>query len=219
MSEPFSKILAEGEEIKWFSKPNLFVFMLSNIPLVIIGIIMLIFVNGFSDITSGAFGSFDVSKNITINDVEYSMDGDNYLRDGEPISKEAYEETVDSVSKMFDFSKYFLIPFYLIGGLMVISPITSLLRYSKEHYAFTQNRVLIANGFIGQDFKTIDFKNIKNSSVNVNLLDKMFSTGTISIFSGELVYNNNSTANGADRLIGIKNPYETFKLFKELSSK
>jgi hypothetical protein len=72
---------------------------------------------------------------------------------------------------------------------------------------------MIRSGFIGVDFKTIDFDKIADSEVNVNIIERIYNVGTVKFSTGE--------TNSKGKLIyqqftSIKNPYEVFKLVKQI---
>jgi hypothetical protein len=185
------QMLAEKENIIWRSKPNFWVFISKSIGGIIFGLIWLGFVFGFYTVFTHPF------------------DGATYEVNGKKVSMEEFEKS----SKNF---KYFFIPFFVVGGLGLLSPLGQFLAYSKEEYAITDKRLLISKGIIGKDFKAIDLNRIKNIEVNVGLLDKILGTGSILIFTGEFTATNNSASSSKDRFIGIENPYETFKLIKRV---
>ncbi|GAB4157553.1 MAG: hypothetical protein Fur003_1340 [Candidatus Dojkabacteria bacterium] len=206
--------MLDGEVIRWSGKPNFLLYVMSTLPIVIFALFWV----GFTSI----FGFIANQKpeegfSVSVNDVEYKvLDGKYYIAD-EEVSKERFE---DSYSQNGKFLNYFMIPFYGVGALLLLSPVGALLRYSKEMYAFTNSRVLMSTGFIGMDYKFINFDQIKNSSVNVGLFDKLFGTGSINIFSGEFGGSSkNGYASTGDRLIGIKKPYDVYKDLQSLIKK
>jgi len=106
----------------------------------------------------------------------------------------------------------------LIFGFL-LSLIISLSNYVKE-YVVTDKRILIKSGIIGTDFNSIYFTEIKSADVNVGLIDKMLSVGTISIDTGKVTSTNDK--NGVtsvntvyDKLLHIDAPYEVYKYFQE----
>ena len=67
----------------------------------------------------------------------------------------------------------FTLPFFYLHG------------YKNLYYAYTNKRLIIRKGIIGVDYKTLDYKYITASSVNVGFLDKgrHITTGTLSFQS------------------------------------
>ncbi|QQG52591.1 MAG: PH domain-containing protein [Candidatus Falkowbacteria bacterium] len=91
--------------------------------------------------------------------------------------------------------------------------------YVKE-FVITDKRVLIKSGIIGTDFNSIYFTEIKSANVNVGLVDKLLSVGTINIDTGKV--SSTSDKNGVtsvntvyDKLLHIDAPYEVYKYFQE----
>lgn len=109
---------------------------------------------------------------------------------------------------------------FLIGGL-VLSLISFFSNYVKK-YVITNKRVLIKSGLIGTDFNSIYFTEVKTANVNVGLIDKIFSVGTINIDTGKIETVNSGsgdnrrsgTRTAYDKLLHISNQYEVYKYFQ-----
>lgn len=140
----------------------------------------------------------------------------------------------------------FLIPFFVIpflakgaplwfmGAFMVIplillffalatffSPLFAYFNLKNTYYAITDKRVIIQKGIIGRDFQYLDFDQITNAEVNVGFWDKIAGkdSGSLLLFSaGSLSYGRNGEQiSHPYTLSNIDNPYEVFKLFKDVS--
>jgi membrane protein YdbS with pleckstrin-like domain len=119
---------------------------------------------------------------------------------------------------------HFLPPIF-IWGFAIISLLSSayhflerLLSFSNTAYGFTNKRVIIRTGFIGTDFKSIDYDKISDIEVNVNIIERIFNVGTIRFFSGRTITDrNNATAKLYDAWFSIENPYQVFKMVKQTS--
>ena len=116
--------------------------------------------------------------------------------------------------------------------VLIIGLIASLWAYFAnrvKEYAITQKRVLIKSGLIGTDFKSIYFDQIKNVIVDVGLIGKIFSVGSIKIDIGKTeTYSTGSSSTGGkfgghssvrtrtmyDTLSHIDQPYEVYKHFQ-----
>ena len=91
--------------------------------------------------------------------------------------------------------KFFLMPFIIpiflphfivimACTLFFIIPLLYAHSYKNLYYAYTNKRLIVRSGTIGVDFKTLDYKNIAATSVDVGLLDKgKTKTGTLSFKS------------------------------------
>ena len=77
----------------------------------------------------------------------------------------------------------------IIGiAIILIGLLISLLSFFSDivkNYAITQKRVIIKSGLIGTDFKSIYFDQIKNIVVDVGLIGKIFSVGSVKIDIGK----------------------------------
>src|SRR6185295_16068119 len=92
-----------------------------------------------------------------------------------------------------------------------------LFSYSNTRYAYTNKRVMMRTGFIGTDFKSIDYDKISDIEVTVNFVERAFNVGTIKFFSGRTETNEGNTTKLYDRWEAIPNPYEVFKRVKQVS--
>lgn len=115
-----------------------------------------------------------------------------------------------------------LLPFILISLSLLFAPLTTYWWFSKQYphleYAITNKRVLLKSGWIGRDFKILDYDQIKNAEVNVNIFDKAakLNTGSILFFTGEIIRSSSHRARShKDVIAHIKNPYEVFKFLKK----
>lgn len=89
----------------------------------------------------------------------------------------------------------FTLPFFYAHG------------YKNLYYTYTNKRLIVRKGIIGVDYKTLDYKYISSSSVDVGLLDKgkKVTTGTLSFKSPTASINFNY----------VENPYDLMKEIKE----
>lgn len=103
-----------------------------------------------------------------------------------------------------------LLPFWL----SVANMLRLCLVYKNTFYTYTNRRLMARTGFLGTDFKSFDFDKISDLEVNVNPLENMFNVGTIRIYSGRL---NEKGGRVSDNFVAISNPYEVFKMIKQIS--
>jgi membrane protein YdbS with pleckstrin-like domain len=92
-----------------------------------------------------------------------------------------------------------------------------LFSYSNTSYAFTSKRVMVRTGFVGTDFKSIDYDKISDIEVTVNAIERAFNVGTIRFFSGRTQIDDGVTTKLYDRWEAIPNVYEIFKKVKQVS--
>ena len=96
----------------------------------------------------------------------------------------------------------FIIPFFLIHLAPVWIWIATTVKSAREvknlEYAITDKRIIIRSGFIGIDFKFINYTEIDSVNVKVGLIDKIFRVGDI--------YINSSVNSGV--LWDVENPYK-----------
>jgi hypothetical protein len=106
-----------------------------------------------------------------------------------------------------------LIP--LLQGLYVF--LNRLFSFSNTAYAYSNKRVMMRTGFIGTDFKTIDYDKISDIEVTVNIIERAYNVGTIRFFSGRTQTDEGNTTKLYDTWTAISNPYEVFKMVKQTS--
>jgi membrane protein YdbS with pleckstrin-like domain len=101
--------------------------------------------------------------------------------------------------------------------LFLFSFLSKIFSYSNTSYAFTNKRIMLRSGFIGTDFKIIDYDKISDIEVSVNFIERACNVGTIKFYSGKTESNDGITTKLYDRWEAISNPYEVFKQLKTVS--
>lgn len=81
-------------------------------------------------------------------------------------------------------------------------------------YGVTDKRVIFQSGIIGRNFTFVDYDKIENAIVNIGIINKIFKTGSIRIFSGRMGGRYGETPM-YDSLSNVTNPYDVFKLFEK----
>ena len=106
---------------------------------------------------------------------------------------------------------WFAIPFFILHLMPVWATIGRFAKNKLEHknvvYAITDKRVIMRDGIIGIDFKSIDFAEIDHVQVNVNILERIRNVGTVICKVDGQNYN----------VFAIKDPYEVFKKLQKIS--
>jgi hypothetical protein len=114
-------------------------------------------------------------------------------------------------------SSYFwlfgLIPL-IVGAFTFLKKIFS---FPNTIYSYSDKRVMMRTGFIGTDFKIIDYDKISDIEVTVSVVEKMYNVGTIRFFSGRTQTDEGKTTKLYDCWSAIENPYEVFKMVKQTS--
>lgn len=113
-------------------------------------------------------------------------------------------------------------PFFWLFGLLPLLQglymfLNRLFSFSNTAYGYSNRRVMMRTGFIGTDFKTIDYDKISDIEVTVNVIERMYNVGSIRFFSGRTETDDNNTTKLYDVWYAIENPYEIFKLVKQTS--
>jgi len=105
--------------------------------------------------------------------------------------------------------------FPLLQGLYIF--LNRLLSFYNTDYDYSNKRVMMRTGFIGTDFKTIDYDKISDIEVTVNIIERSYGVGTIRFFSGRTKTDEGNTTKLYDTWTAISNPYEVFKMVKQTS--
>ncbi len=110
---------------------------------------------------------------------------------------------------------------WLIGAFIIgqglLKFLAKVLSFSNTAYGYSNKRVMMRTGFIGTDFKTIDYDKISDIEVNVNVVDRMYGVGTIRFFSGRTKTDDGDVSKLYDNWYAIPNPYKIFKMVKQVS--
>ena len=111
--------------------------------------------------------------------------------------------------------------FWLFGLIPLVQGVYSflnkILSYPNTAYAYSDKRVMMRTGFIGADFKVVDYDKISDIEVTVNAIERMYNVGTIKFFSGRTQTDDGNTTKLYDTWIAIENPYEVFKIVKQVA--
>ena len=87
---------------------------------------------------------------------------------------------------------------------------------NKTVYAVTNKRVLIRTGYIGVDYKSLDYSMVGAFTVNVNWIDKLLRKNTGSLSFGSMASPMTNGTVAKFNFTYIDNPYEIYKEIKEL---
>lgn len=111
--------------------------------------------------------------------------------------------------------------FWLFGLIPLVAVLFTFLKrvfsFSNTAYSYSDKRVMMRSGFIGTDFKTIDYDKISDIEVTVSVVEKLYNVGTIRFFSGRTQTDEGNTTKIYDSWSAIENPYEVFKMVKQTS--
>lgn len=87
---------------------------------------------------------------------------------------------------------------------------------NKTIYAITNKRVLIRTGYIGVDYKSLDFTLLGALTVNVSWVDKLLRKNTGSLAFGSMASPLTTSAASKFNFLYIQNPYVTYKEIKSI---
>lgn len=78
---------------------------------------------------------------------------------------------------------WFIIPFFVLHLMPVWVWLSNVLTSSKKwkntEYAVTDKRIIIMSGFIGMNYQSIYYKDIKNVNLRISIFDKLLKVGDI----------------------------------------
>lgn len=87
-----------------------------------------------------------------------------------------------------------------------------------QKFILTDRRLLIKTGLIGDDFRSVYFTEVRSADVRVDLIDKIFNIGTISVNIGPTPSNKTNDKSGDAghiKLTCLDNPYYAYQKFQE----
>jgi uncharacterized membrane protein YdbT with pleckstrin-like domain len=116
---------------------------------------------------------------------------------------------------------YLKMPIFGISiGILIflIAIVVGNLMYKFIHYGLTNKRVIYQSGIFGRSFKSINYDDIKNASVEKGLFNWLFNTGTIQVFTGEMESTggkNSQIRPKYDNFLYISEAYNVLKKLQE----
>lgn len=124
----------------------------------------------------------------------------------------SFTEGIDSTDSL----QFALLVLGIWGVLFILDLIVLKLYYDKRIYAYTNKRMIIRNGVIGVDYKSLDIDMIGAVDVSVNVIDKIANKNTGSIKFGSMARPiNPANTNEIFAFTSIENPYEVYKEIKK----
>lgn len=117
------------------------------------------------------------------------------------ISSGAIKEMVLPIIIFFAFH---LLPVWIwLGNIITASK-----KWKNTKYYVTDRRIIIQTGIIGASYDTIYYKDIKNVSLKIGVIDKLLKVGDIYIDTGSIL--TSSSKNVMMTILDVENPYEIY---------
>ena len=117
------------------------------------------------------------------------------------ISSGAIKEMVLPIIIFFAFH---LLPVWIwLGNIITASK-----KWKNTKYYVTDRRIIIQTGIIGASYDTIYYKDIKNVSLKIGVIDKLLKVGDIYIDTGSIL--TISSKNVMMTILDVENPYEIY---------
>lgn len=115
---------------------------------------------------------------------------------------------------------YFIIPFFALHLMPVWvwigNSITANKKWKNTKYYVTDKRIIIQTGIIGASYETIYYKDIKNVSLEIGIIDKILKVGDVYIDTGEVRRIKNGTQSVKHAMLDIENPYEIYPKLQKI---
>lgn len=108
-----------------------------------------------------------------------------------------------------------LIPFFLAGLALLLTPLFKRLGHPKVRYLITDRRLILTGGLGSRNLKAVELDQVKNVALTTSLADRPYGTGTLSFFGGELVPRGHRVVSHYERFRNIERPLEVLKLAQE----
>lgn len=101
------------------------------------------------------------------------------------------------------FFAFHLLPVWIwLGNIITASK-----KWKNTKYYVTDRRIIIQTGIIGASYDTIYYKDIKNVSLKIGVIDKLLKVGDIYIDTGNTTFTNSGTKKLFMTLLDIEKPY------------
>lgn len=114
---------------------------------------------------------------------------------------------------------FFIIPFFALHLMPVWiwlgNVITSNRKWKNTKYYITDKRIIIQNGLIAENYQTIYYKDIRNVSLRIGLIDKMLKVGDIYFDLGNYISNQGTKAVTA-AFLDIENVREIYPKLQKI---
>lgn len=121
-----------------------------------------------------------------------------------------------SGSMMMGGMNFIMIPFFLIHlfpvWIWLGSTLTASRRWKNTQYAVTDKRILIRNGLIGYDYKSIYYTEINNVNLRVGMIDKMLGVGDIYLSLEGFTSKGHPIMSS---IVDIEEPQKAFKIIQQ----
>ncbi len=125
------------------------------------------------------------------------------------ISSGAIKEMVLPIIIFFAFH---LLPVWIwLGNIITASK-----KWKNTKYYVTDKRIIIQTGIIGASYDTIYYKDIKNVSLKIGVIDKLLKVGDIYIDTGNTTLTNSGTKKLFMTILDIEKPYDVYTRLQKI---
>lgn len=115
---------------------------------------------------------------------------------------------------------FIIIPFFVIHLLPVWiwlgNVVTANKRWKNTKYYVTDKRIMIQTGFIGTDYQTIYYKDIKNVNLRIGIIDKLLGVGDVYFELGNFLNYNTKVSAMKVAFLDVENPYEIYPKLQKI---
>lgn len=117
----------------------------------------------------------------------------------------------------------FLIPFFMLHlmpvWIAIGGPVYRAANWQRIEYVITQKRIYITSGLVGRDVQILELADIRHPEVQVGFIEKLRHCGSIRLNPYvEVISQGNRRTSHRGVLAHVANPYDLFKLIKQISS-
>lgn len=110
------------------------------------------------------------------------------------------------------FFAFHLLPVWIwLGNILTASK-----KWKNTKYYVTDKRIIIQTGIIGASYDTIYYKDIKNVSLKIGVIDKLLKVGDIYIDTGNTTLTNSGTKKLYMTILDIEKPYDVYTRLQKI---
>ena len=110
------------------------------------------------------------------------------------------------------FFAFHLLPVWIwLGNIITASK-----KWKNTKYYVTDKRIIIQTGIIGASYDTIYYKDIKNVSLKIGVIDKLLKVGDIYIDTGNTTLTNSGTKKLYMTILDIEKPYDVYTRLQKI---
>lgn len=109
--------------------------------------------------------------------------------------------------------------FFLIGIAMLFAPLYHAIAHRSIEYVVTNQRIITSAGVVGREVMMFELRGIASATIAIGLVDRMFGTGSIGFFVGNVDGTLRGVKSSHGSLRAVSDPSGVFKVIEDYAQK